>query len=89
MKKILLIEDNREISDNIREYLELEDFEVTQVFDGEKGIEKATKQDYDLILLDLMLPEIDGTDIARRVQQKKGTPIIIITARESIQDILS
>jgi len=71
MKKILLIEDNREISENIREYLELEDFKVTQVFSGEEGIEKATKENYDLILLDLMLPEVDGIDIARRVQQKK------------------
>lgn len=88
MKKILLIEDNREISKNIREYLEMEDFSVTQAFDGEVGIEKATKQDYDLILLDLMLPEVDGISIARRVREKKWTPIIITTARETLQDRL-
>lgn len=89
MKKVLLIEDNKEISNNIKEYLELEDFEVIQVFDGENGIDKATKQNYDIILLDLMLPEVDGISIARRVREKKGTPIIMITARESLQDRLT
>lgn len=88
MKKVLLIEDNRDISRNIREYLELEDFTVTQAFDGEVGIEKATKEDYDIILLDLMLPEVDGISIARRVAAKKGTPIIMITARETLNDRL-
>lgn len=88
MKKVLLIEDNRDISRNIKEYLELEDFTVVQAFDGEVGIEKATKEDYDIILLDLMLPEVDGISIARRVVQKKGTPIIMITARETVNDRL-
>lgn len=86
MKKILLIEDNREISENIREYLELEDFHVTQAFDWELWIDKATKGEYDLILLDLMLPEVDGISIARRVREKKWTPIIMMTARETLQD---
>lgn len=88
MKKVLLVEDNREISENIKEYLELEDYEVTQAFDGEVGIEKATKEDYDIILLDLMLPEVDGISIARRVVAKKGTPIIMTTARETLNDRL-
>ncbi len=88
MKRVLLIEDNREISENIKEYLELEDFHITQAFDGELGIEKATKEDYDIILLDLMLPEVDGIDIARRVVAKKWTPIIMTTARETLWDRL-
>lgn len=87
-KRILLIEDNKEISQNIREYLELEDFEVVQAFDGERGIERATREDYDLILLDLMLPEVDGISIARRVAIKKDVPVIMITARESLSDRL-
>ncbi|MCH8518357.1 response regulator transcription factor [Candidatus Gracilibacteria bacterium] len=87
-KRILLVEDNTEISENIREYLELEDFEVVQAFDGERGIERATREDYDLILLDLMLPEVDGISIARRVALKKDTPVIMITARESLSDRL-
>ena len=88
MKKVLIIEDNKEISENIKDYLELEDFHVTQAFDGEVWIEKATKEDYDIILLDLMLPEVDGIDIARRVVAKKWTPIIMTTARETIWDRL-
>jgi len=88
MAKILLIEDNRDISKNISEYLQLEWHNITQAFDGEVGIDKATTGDYDLILLDLMLPEVDGISIARRVVQKKGTPIIMITARESVGDRL-
>ncbi len=86
--KILLIEDNKDISQNIREYLELEHFEVDQAFDGERGIEKAVKGEYDMILLDLMLPEVDGISICRKVVQRKKTPIIMITARESIDDRL-
>lgn len=88
MKHILLVEDNREISENIKQYLELENFKVTQAFDGEEGIDKATKNEYDIILLDLMLPEVDGISIARRVALKKGTPIIMITARETLGDRL-
>ena len=88
MKHILLVEDNKDISRNIKDYLELEWFKVTQAFDGEVGIEKATRENYDLILLDLMLPEVDGIDIARKVSQRKQTPIIMITARESIGDRL-
>jgi len=88
MKKILIIEDNKEISGNIKEYLEIEGFEVTQAFDGEVWIDKATKWEYDLILLDLMLPEVDGISIARRVREKKWTPIIMTTARETLQDRL-
>lgn len=86
--KVLLIEDNRDISENIREYLTLEWFSVDQVFDGEVGIEKATQNNYDIILLDLSLPEVDGISICRRVVQKKDTPIIMTTARESITDRL-
>jgi DNA-binding response OmpR family regulator len=88
MKKILLVEDNKDISRNIKEYLELEGYDVIQAFDGELWIEKATKDDFDLILLDLMLPEVDGISIARRVVAKKWTPIIMITARESVGDKL-
>ena len=88
MQKVLLIEDNRDISENIKEYLELEWLTVTQAFDGELGIEKATREDFDIILLDLMLPYVDGISIARRVVQKKQTPIIMITAREGVDDRL-
>jgi two-component system, OmpR family, response regulator ArlR len=85
MTKILLIEDNSEISNNIKEYLQLENFSVTQAFDGEQGIERALREEYDIILLDLMLPIVDGVSLARKVRQKKDTPIIMTTARESLE----
>ncbi len=87
-KKILLIEDNKEISNNIRDYLELENFEVDTIFDGEKGIDKACEKKYDLILLDLMLPKIDGYTIAKKTSAKVNTPIIMITAKDSITNKL-
>ena len=88
MKKILLIEDNKEISNNIKEFLELEDFIVTQAFDWEKWLDKSLEKKYDLILLDLMLPEIDWITIARKLINKIDTPIIMITARDSINQKL-
>ncbi len=88
MKNILLIEDNKDISQNVKEYLEMEDYCVDQAFDGEVGIEKATRGDYDIILLDLSLPEVDGITIARKVSQKKNTPIIMTTARGGVDDRL-
>ncbi|QFR39588.1 response regulator transcription factor [Candidatus Gracilibacteria bacterium 28_42_T64] len=89
MAKILLIEDNREISDSIKQYLELEDFEIDRCFDGESGLDSALGKKYDLILLDVMLPEIDGFTIARKLKERGNEiPIIIITAKDSIDDKL-
>jgi len=88
MKKILLIEDNKEISNNIKEYLELEDFKVTQAFDWEVWLDTVKSKKFDLILLDLMLPEIDGLTVARKLLWKIDTPIIMITAKDSINQKL-
>ena len=87
-KKILLIEDNREISQNITDYLELEWFEITQVFDWEKAFDFALKKKFDLILLDLMLPKIDWITIAKKISKKIEIPIIMITAKDSISQKL-
>ena len=86
--KILLIEDNKDISRNIKEYLELENFIVDTAFDWEVWIDKAMFNKYDLILLDLMLPEIDGFTISRKLNEKINTPIIMLTAKDSIEDKL-
>ncbi|MDP2090451.1 MAG: response regulator transcription factor [Candidatus Gracilibacteria bacterium] len=86
--KILLIEDNKEIRDNIKEYLELEGFIVEIASDGEEGMDKALLKKYDLILLDLMLPKIDGITIASKLNRKIDVPIIMITAKDSINDKL-
>ncbi len=87
--KILLIEDNREISDNIKDYLELEKFEVIQAFDWEKGLQLALEEKFDLILLDLMLPKMDWNFIAKKISKKIWIPIIMITAKDSIEQKLT
>ena len=88
MNKILLIEDNKEISDNIKEYLELENFIIDRAFDWEEWLDKALIKKYDLILLDLMLPKIDWLTIAKKITNKINTPIIIITAKDALEDKL-
>jgi len=88
MTKILLVEDNREISQNIADYLRLENFEVTQAFDWEVGLDLAKSKKFDLLLLDLMLPEIDWITIARKLNWRVETPIIMITAKDSINQKL-
>lgn len=85
---ILLVEDNLEIQKNIKEYLEMEDYKVTACSDGECGLDTAIAQDYDIVLLDLMLPKIDGITIAKKIKQKKQTPILMITAKDSIDEKL-
>ena len=86
--KILLIEDNKDIRDNIKEYLELENFMVDVAIDWEEWMDKALLKKYDLILLDLMLPKIDWITIAKKLVRKIKTPIIIITAKDSIDEKL-
>ncbi len=81
--KILLIEDNKEISDNISKILRIKDrdYKITQVFDGEEAIKRFLLESFDFILLDLMLPKIDGITLCERIRLKSKIPIIIMTAR--------
>lgn len=89
MAKILLVEDNKQIANNIKTYLELEnEFEVISCDDGENGLFLAKTNDYDAILLDLMLPWIDGKTICRKLRNEKNTPVIIITAKSQLEDKL-
>lgn len=88
MKKILLIEDNKEISNSIKEYLELEDYYIKQMFRWDDWLDEALSSQYDLILLDIMLPWIDGFRIAEKLTRKIETPILMITAKDSIDDKL-
>ncbi len=88
MKKILIIEDNKEISENIREYFELEGFQIDQAFAWDTGLEKGLSGNYDLILLDVMLPEINGFNIAEKFTRKIDAPIIMMTAKDAIDDKL-
>lgn len=88
MKKILLIEDNRDISESITEYLELEDFEIDNCFSGDEWLDQALNKKYDLILLDVMLPKVDGFTIASKLKTKSNVPIVMITAKDAIDDKL-
>lgn len=82
MSKILIVEDEEAIADLEKDYLELSGFQVEVANDGETGLEKALKEDYDMFILDLMLPGVDGFDICRQVRDVKNTPIIMVSAKK-------
>ncbi len=85
MAKILIIEDDKAISDIERDYLELSGFETECAYDGVDGLNKALAGGHDLILLDLMLPGLDGFTICKKLREKIDIPILMVTART--QDI--
>lgn len=82
MSKILIIEDEAAIAELEKDYLELSGFEVEVANDGNVGLIKALKEEYDLIILDLMLPGVDGFEICRQVRAEKNTPIIMVSAKK-------
>ena len=82
MKKILLIEDEISIAELERDYLELSGFAVEIAGDGTVGLERALKEDFDLFVLDLMLPGVDGFEICRRIRETKNTPVIMVSAKK-------
>ncbi|TMV50110.1 response regulator transcription factor [Paenibacillus mesophilus] len=86
MKKILLIEDEKNLSRFIELELRNESFAVTVAYDGKSGLELALMEEWGLILLDLMLPGMDGLEVCRRIRSVKKTPIMMLTARDSITD---
>ncbi len=82
MSKILIVEDEEAIADLEKDYLELSGFQVEVANDGAAGLEKALGEDYDLFILDLMLPGVDGFEICRKVRDEKNTPIIMVSAKK-------
>ncbi len=82
MSKILIVEDEEAIADLERDYLELSGFTVEVANDGDTGLQKALNEDYDLLILDLMLPGTDGFDICRQVRDVKNTPIVMVSAKK-------
>ncbi len=86
MKKILIVEDDKSIAELERDYLEAEGFLTEIVFTGGDGLAKAQSQEYSLIVLDVMLPEIDGFELCRRIREKKDTPVLIVSARRDDVD---
>jgi len=86
--RILVVEDEHKIANSIKTGLEQESFAVDVAYDGEKGYGLAVSEEYDIIILDLMLPKIDGMEICRLLRQEEDihTPILILTAKGEIED---
>ncbi|RMG03060.1 MAG: DNA-binding response regulator [Nitrospirae bacterium] len=85
--KILLVEDEENVADFIRRGLEEEEFIVDVSYDGKDGFLKATTDEYDLIILDVMLPGVDGVDLCKLIRMKEIiTPILMLTAKDTIED---
>lgn len=89
MSKILIIEDEENLARFVELELKHEGYSVDIKLDGRSGLEAAITTDYDVILLDLMLPELSGLEVARRLREVKNTPIIMMTARDSVIDRVS
>ena len=77
MSKILIVEDEISIAELEKDYLELSGFEVEIETTGDRGLERAIREEFDLFILDLMLPNVDGFEICRRVREMKNTPILL------------
>lgn len=82
MRKILIIEDDISIAELERDYLEINGFEAELEQRGDKGLSKALNNEYDLVILDVMLPGIDGFEICRQIRIKKNTPILMVSAKK-------
>ena len=80
-KRILIVEDEESIADLEKDYLELSNFEVEVANDGDTGLQKGLGGDFDLIILDLMLPGVDGFEICRQIRDQKNTPIIMVECK--------
>ncbi len=87
--KILIIEDEEKIARFIELELVHEGNQVEKAFDGRDGLDKALAKDYDLILLDVMLPKLNGLEVLRRIRLEKEVPIIMLTARDAVMDKVS
>ncbi len=82
MSKILIIEDEEAIADLEKDYLELSDFQVHIENSGDSGLEAALAEEFDLVILDLMLPGMDGFDVCKRIREKKNIPILMVSAKK-------
>ena len=88
MPRILVVEDESQIVDLLRSYLRRDGFEVDEAADGEAALAAAARLKPDLIILDLMLPKMDGREVCRRIRETANTPIIMLTARDEETDKL-
>ncbi|MCT3283667.1 DNA-binding response regulator [Lactiplantibacillus pentosus] len=89
MSRILIIEDEKNLARFVELELKHEGYDIQVEYNGRKGLDAALAEDFDAILLDLMLPELNGLEVCRRVREVKNTPIIMMTARDSVIDRVS
>ena len=82
MSRILIIEDEVAIADLEKDYLELSGFDVEIENTGDRGLLRALQEEFDLIVLDLMLPGMDGFEVCRRVRDEKNVPILMVSAKK-------
>ena len=83
MKNILIIEDERTVAELERDYLEINSLKVSIEETGEGGLKRILKNDIDLIILDLMLPDMDGFEVCRKIRRRTDIPILIVSAKKS------
>ncbi len=86
MYKILLVEDDNSISDMVKNYLEREGYYVEIALEGEEGVKKFEKENFDLVILDIMMPKLDGLEVMRIIREKSSIPIMIMSAKDSDVD---
>lgn len=82
MNKVLIIEDEQSIAELEKDYLELNRYDVTIEMDGEKGLERAKAEHYDIVIVDLMLPNMDGYEVCRQIREVKDIPIVVVSAKK-------
>lgn len=88
-EKILLVEDEEKLARMVELELRYEGYEVEKAFDGRTGLDCALSGEYDLILLDIMLPALNGMEVLRRIRKERQTPVIMLTARDTVVDKVS
>lgn len=86
MKKILVIEDDERIRFIIKDFLTMKGYQVVEAIDGEEGLDKFYEDKYDLIVLDIMLPKINGWEVCKRIKEEFQIPILILTAKTQDED---
>jgi DNA-binding response OmpR family regulator len=85
--RILLIEDEKTLAQNLKEILEKTGYSVSVCHDGEAGLDKALTGEFDLFIIDIMLPKLDGLSVLRAIRKEKvGTPVLLLTAKASVED---
>lgn len=86
MTRVLLVEDDEKLARFVELELAHEGYEVTRVADGRAGAERGVEDDFDLVLLDILLPRLNGMEVLRRIRREKDVPVIMLTARDAVMD---